>query len=26
MLFLFIFMSHGAGDYSLDYLIFGKEK
>ena len=26
MLFLFIFLSHGAGKFSLDHLIFGKEK
>jgi len=26
MLFLFIFTSHGAGNYSLDHLIFGKDK
>jgi len=26
MLFLFIFTSHGAGKYSLDHLIFGKDK
>jgi len=26
LLFLFIFTSHGAGKYSLDHLIFGKEK
>jgi len=26
MLFLFIFMSHGAGKFSLDYLLFGNEK
>ncbi|CAA6803147.1 MAG: Probable integral membrane protein NMA0226 [uncultured Sulfurovum sp.] len=26
MLFLFIFTAHGAGKYSLDHLIFGKEK
>jgi len=26
MLFLFIFTAHGAGKYSLDYLIFGKEQ
>jgi len=26
MLFLFIFMSHGAGKFSLDYLFFEKEK
>ncbi|HIP52208.1 MAG TPA: DoxX family protein [Campylobacterales bacterium] len=26
MLFLFIFTAHGAGKYSLDYLIFGKDK
>jgi len=26
LLLLFIFMSHGAGKYSLDHLIFGKEK
>jgi len=26
MLFLFIFVSHGAGKFSLDHLLFGKEK
>lgn len=26
MLFLFIFLSHGAGKFSLDHLIFGKDK
>jgi putative oxidoreductase len=26
MLFLFIFTAHGAGKYSLDHLIFGKDK
>jgi len=26
LLLLFIFISHGAGKYSLDHLIFGKEK
>jgi len=26
MLFLFIFTAHGAGKYSLDYLMFGKEQ
>jgi len=26
MLFLFIFLSHGAGKFSLDHLIFGKEQ
>jgi len=26
LLFLLIFISHGAGDYSLDHLIFGEEK
>ena len=26
MMFLFIFAAHGAGNYSLDHLIFGKEK
>ena len=26
MLFLFIFTAHGAGKYSLDYLIFGKDR
>jgi len=26
LLFLFIFTSHGAGKYSLDHLIFGKER
>jgi len=26
MLFLFIFTAHGAGNYSLDHLIFGKDK
>ena len=26
MMFLFIFASHGAGKYSLDHLIFGKDK
>ena len=26
LLFLFIFISHGAGKYSLDHLIFGKDK
>ena len=26
MMFLFIFASHGAGNYSLDHLIFGKDK
>jgi putative oxidoreductase len=26
MLFLFIFLSHGAGKFSLDHLLFGKEK
>ncbi|HHD75763.1 MAG TPA: DoxX family protein [Campylobacterales bacterium] len=26
MLFLFIFTAHGVGKYSLDYLIFGKDK
>jgi len=26
MLFLFMFTSHGAGKYSLDHLIFGKDK
>jgi len=26
LLFLFIFMSHGAGKFSLDHLLFGNEK
>ncbi len=26
MLFLFFFLSHGAGKFSLDHLVFGKEK